>query len=129
MRLCADGVSHYAQLNGMDPRPGNTYLGVRLSVASDSQEAVYAFPANISLVDAGGAAYQSMLSAAFLDNGLTPTLLLAGDRITGLVAFEVPITTTLGTLHAKALPGKPPIELDLTSMISKAGPVPAAKAG
>ena len=113
VKLCAEGVAYRAQLEGVDPGAGNHYLSVMVSVASNSQDAVYAFPTNMSLVDATGTAYSSSLAAAFLDDSLTPTTLLAGDRIAGLITFEVPITATEGKLRAKALPGKPPIELDL----------------
>jgi hypothetical protein len=122
VKLCAEGLAYQAQIDGVDPGAGNHYLSVMVSVASNSQDAVYAFPTNMSLVDATGTEYPCSLAAAFLDDGLTPTTLLAGDRITGMITFEIPITATQGKLRAKALPGKPPIELDLSSLIAKAGP-------
>jgi hypothetical protein len=129
VRLCAYTLRYYDKLADSAPQTGDQYVGIKVSLSSNSDDTTYAFPAYMSLVDTGGITYTIQLAGAMLSDGLTPEALFKGERATGVVVFEIPTTTTPAKFRAKALPKGPPMEIDLASLMPKGKPGAAGKAG
>lgn len=84
------------------PEPGNKFINVDVEVKNNTTKDIALTDYGMYVIDVGGNQYDSSFDAVDLDAKTLSGTLTAGNKVTGIVGFEVPAGAEIVKLHLKS---------------------------